>query len=72
MFCSRTAGAIAQYECQGFYGAVGVAAPQHRVDFETGFADEQNVSGRAALFPGGLVVRDTGPSNQAIGRGRGR
>jgi hypothetical protein len=49
-----------------FFNAVGIAAPQFRVDFETGFATGQNVSDQTGLFPGGLVIRDTSPPKQAI------
>lgn len=49
-----------------FYEAVGVPSPQIRVDFEAGFADEQNISGQAGLFEGGLVIRDTAARPQAI------
>ena len=56
---------------QSFYNAVGIAAPQHRVDFES-LANGQNVSGVVGLFPGGLVLCDTGPSNQVtVRRGPG-
>lgn len=39
--------------------AIGISTPQHLVDFESGFADGQNISGVANLFPGGLVITDT-------------
>lgn len=37
----------------------GIDRPTHLVDFETGFADGQNISGVGGLFAGGLVIRDT-------------
>lgn len=40
--------------------AIGTA-PDHLVDFETGFTNLQNISGVTGLFPDGLVIRDTGP-----------
>jgi len=49
-----------------FYTAVGISGPQFLVDFETGFTDEQNISGRTGLFPRGLVIRDTSATPQAI------
>ncbi len=47
-----------------FYGAVGVAEPQYRLDFETGFTDEQNIAGM--LLPGRLVIRGNNGNDQAI------
>jgi|GEM_PF-1380671 len=38
---------------------------QYLVDFESGFAEGQNVSGLANLFPGGLVITDTSSSHAA-------
>lgn len=46
--------------------ALGVSAPTHSVDFESGFTDGQNISGVSGLFPGGLVISDSTPSNAAI------
>jgi hypothetical protein len=46
--------------------ATGVIAPQYLVDFETGFTDNQNVSGLTGLFPGGLVIRDTSVAGLAM------
>lgn len=40
--------------------AVGIAAADYVVDFESGFSDGQNVSGQVGLFPAGLVITDTG------------
>jgi hypothetical protein len=37
----------------------GASAPTYTVDFETGFVDNQNVSGLTGLFPGGLVITDS-------------
>jgi hypothetical protein len=48
--------------------AIGIAAPENLVDFESGFADGQNIDDVAALFPEGLVIRDTSAANQAIVR----
>jgi hypothetical protein len=38
------------------------AAPQFRVDFETGFAAGQSIEAQPGLLPGGLVVRDASAS----------
>lgn len=46
--------------------ASGIAAPEFFVDFESGFANNQNISGVAGLFPGGLVIRDTSAENAAV------
>jgi hypothetical protein len=40
--------------------AVGIAAPEYLVDFESGFVDGQNVSGVGGLFPGELVINGSG------------
>jgi hypothetical protein len=52
----------------GWLKSIGIDAPQYRVDFETGFADGQNVSNRVGLFPGRLLIRDTSSRNEAIVR----
>lgn len=46
---------------------IGKAADQvqYTVDFETGFTAGQNVSGVSGLFPGGLVITDTGSAHSA-------
>ena len=50
-----------------FYNSVvGISSPQFRVDFESGFVDEQNVSGVSGLFPGGLGVREILPLGSAL------
>jgi hypothetical protein len=46
-------------------GDCGVGAPTYLVDFESGFVDQQNVSGISGLFPGGLVITDTTASRSA-------
>ena len=46
--------------------AVGIVAPQYLVDFETGFIDNQNISGVSGLFPGGLIISDTSGANMAM------
>ncbi|MEQ8230415.1 MAG: hypothetical protein RLW61_08735 [Gammaproteobacteria bacterium] len=43
--------------------AAGITAPMYLVDFESGFVDEQNISGVTGLFPGGLVISDTSAAN---------
>ena len=40
--------------------------PQYLVNFESGFTNEQNISGVGSLFPAGLVITDTSTANQAI------
>ncbi|MEW6219685.1 MAG: VPLPA-CTERM sorting domain-containing protein [Thermodesulfobacteriota bacterium] len=45
--------------------AAGISSPDYLVDFETGFANGDNVHGVSGLFPGGLVLLDnsnTGPN----------
>jgi hypothetical protein len=46
--------------------AAGIATPQYLVDFEAGFANNQNISGVAGLLPGGLVISDTSDAHAAI------
>ena len=46
--------------------AAGIVAPQHLVDFEVGFANNQNISGVGGLFPANLVISDTSNANAAI------
>jgi hypothetical protein len=46
--------------------ACGIQVPQHLVDFETGFADGENITGVGGLFPAGLVITDTSPDMEAI------
>jgi hypothetical protein len=41
--------------------AIGIGAPGYVVDFESGFADGQNLSGVTGVFPADLVITDTGP-----------
>jgi len=53
-------------------GAVGIATPQHLVDFESGFTDNQNISGISGLFPGGLIITDTSNANLAMIEGTAR
>lgn len=40
--------------------AMGITAPDHLVNFESGFTDGQNISGVSGLFPDGLVIIDAG------------
>jgi len=37
----------------GWLSAIGISAPTYLVDFESGFSDEQNISGSSGLF--GLI-----------------
>ena len=46
--------------------AVGIVAPEYLVDFESGFADNQDISGVGGLFPGNLIITDTSASSDAI------
>jgi hypothetical protein len=46
----------------------GRAAATYVVDFESGFVDNQNVTGVAGLFPGGLVITDTSAARRAAVR----
>lgn len=48
--------------------AIGIAAPENLVDFESGFTNGQNIDDVSGLFPEGLVIRDTSSANQAIVR----
>ena len=50
--------------------AIGVT-PQHVVNFESGFFNNQNISGISGLFPGDLTITDTSPANEAIVRSGG-
>jgi len=40
--------------------------PDYLVDFESGFSNNQNISGMPGLFPAGLVIRDTSAGGAAI------
>lgn len=46
--------------------AIGITSPQYLVDFESGFTNNENISGVTGLFSGGLVITDTSTANQAI------
>lgn len=46
--------------------SIGITVGMYFVDFETGFIDQQNVSGIADLFPGQLIVRDTGQGTPEV------
>ncbi|MCK4850459.1 MAG: PEP-CTERM sorting domain-containing protein [Phycisphaerae bacterium] len=46
--------------------AAGIVAPEYLVDFESGFVDNQDISGVGGLFPANLIITDTGASNDAI------
>ena len=46
--------------------AAGIVAPENLVDFESGFADNQDISGVGGLFPANLIITDTSASNDAI------
>lgn len=46
--------------------AIGIAAPDHLVDFESGFVNLQNIHGVSGLFPLDLVVTDSSVANAAI------
>ena len=48
--------------------AIGIGSPQNLVNFESGFANPQNVSGVNGLFPAGLIITDTSAAGQAIVR----
>lgn len=45
--------------------AMGIAAPEFSIDFESGFTDGQNIHG-LNIFPDGLLLNDTGPGTPAI------
>ena len=49
-----------------WFTATGATAVQHAADFESGFVANQNISGTAGLFGGGLVITDTSAAGQAI------
>jgi hypothetical protein len=53
-------------ERQNWLDAMGIASPQHLVDFESGFSNGENISGITGLFPAGLVITDTSPAADAI------
>jgi len=44
----------------------GIDEAANLVDFESGFSDEQNVSGISGLFPDGLIISDTSGDGEAI------
>ena len=46
--------------------ATGIAAPDHLVDFESGFANLQNIHAVPGLFPLDLVITDSSGANAAI------
>jgi hypothetical protein len=46
--------------------AIGITTPQYLVNFESGFVNEQNISGITGLFPYSMVITDTSTANQAI------
>ena len=46
--------------------AAGIVAPEYLVDFESGFADNQDISGVGGLFPANLIITDTSAANDAI------
>ncbi len=50
----------------GWLRAIGIEDPQHRIDFESGFVDGQNLSNQVGLFPGRLSIRDTSTRDRAI------
>ena len=45
--------------------SIGIAAPDHLIDFESGFSDGQNIHG-LNIFPNGVLLNDTGPGTPAI------
>jgi len=45
--------------------AIGISVPLNLVNFESGFVDNQNISGVTGLFPGGLVITDTSSAGLA-------
>ena len=65
-FNSLTAELSSEARLVFYNSVVGVPSPQFRVDFESGFVDEQNVSGVVRLFPGGLVVREVLPLGSGL------
>jgi hypothetical protein len=46
--------------------ATGIVTPEYLVDFESGFTDNENISGVSGLFPAGFVITDTSGANAAI------
>lgn len=51
---------------QDWLNAIGIDEPEFLVDFETGFTDNQNISGTASLFPLGLTINDTSIAGEVI------
>ncbi len=51
---------------QNWLNEIGIDNPQYLVDFETGFVDDQNISGVSGFFPNGLIVSDTSSAEEAI------
>lgn len=46
--------------------AIGIVAPQQLVNFESGFVNNQNISGVTGLFPADLIITDTSAAQAAI------
>jgi PEP-CTERM motif len=46
--------------------ASGIVSPENLVNFESGFTNNENISGVTGLFPGGLVISDTSSAHAAI------
>lgn len=51
---------------QNWLNAIGIDNSQYLVDFETGFVDDQNISGVSGFFPNDLIVSDTSSAEEAI------
>jgi hypothetical protein len=46
--------------------AIGIASPQFLVNFESGFVNNQDISGVGGLFPAGLIIDDTSPADAVL------
>ena len=46
--------------------AAGIVTPKYLVDFESGFVNNQDISGVGGLFPGNLIITDSSASADAI------
>ncbi len=66
MLTFNSSGTSITVDRNAWLASAGVASPQFFVDFESGFSDEQNISGQSGLFPAGLVVTDTSSAGSAV------
>ncbi len=66
IFFNATSAGNSESFRQQWLDAIGIAAPQHLVDFESGFAGGENIHAMSDLFPLDLVIRDTAASEAIV------